>query len=365
MRFASLTSKLKFRSWSWPVISRAHCICREELRLPSVNLGTPRFDWRLCKLCDIRDWDRPGFSDLVSDIEKRQLGYRRLHRKAWEFAQTVYALQKMGLWSKRAVGLSVAGGRERLLYYGAIHLARFVAVDIYGKGEFAGVEADKEFLLHPEAFAPYAYPTERLKALYMNALDLKFEDNTFDFAVSMSSIEHFGGIEQAVRALGEMKRVVKPGGAILVTTECILNGNGYITYFLPQDIKTLIAASGLELIEDIDWSLSDKSLRHLCDDQEDDLDATPHLNLRHENSIWTSISLVFTKQASESHSALLETNPHELDVQLQRISTAIHRPCPPPRRKSNRCVTVECRLTNSVAQTERIITWQEKKQKLD
>ncbi|MBN1875290.1 MAG: class I SAM-dependent methyltransferase [Anaerolineae bacterium] len=295
-------------------------IQRAMLRLPEAKIGSPRFGRRLCKLCDIADWNDPEFIEQSSDIMMRAPGFSSQHRKIWEFTQAVYALKQLGVWNERAVGLSVAGGHERLLYYGTHHLARFVTVDIYGEGDFVSIESDKEFLANPDAFAPYPYHPERLKALYMNALDLKFDDNTFDFVISLSSIEHFGGLEQAIRSLREMQRVVKPGGAVIITTECMLYDQKVVDWFLPEEIAVLVEKSGLSLIEDIDWSLGDETLQYVCDMQRDDLNVTPHINLTIEGKPWTSINLVLVKPHSVSSGIpLLETDPMQLDFQIQHL----------------------------------------------
>lgn len=47
-----------------------------------------------------------------------------------------------------------------------------------------------------------------------NALDLSFPDNTFDLIVSVEVIEHVGDPEQMIR---EIRRVLKPGGFLLIT----------------------------------------------------------------------------------------------------------------------------------------------------
>jgi len=57
---------------------------------------------------------------------------------------------------------------------------------------------------------------------HMNALDLRFEPETFDAVFCLSSIEHFGGEAAARHALAEMHRVAKPGGVVAITTECII-----------------------------------------------------------------------------------------------------------------------------------------------
>lgn len=52
--------------------------------------------------------------------------------------------------------------------------------------------------------------------LYMNAENLSFIDQGFDFVVSMSTFEHIGNV---AKALVEIDRVLKPGGKALVSFE--------------------------------------------------------------------------------------------------------------------------------------------------
>ena len=299
----------------------AAAIDRSTLRVPTSEPAAEHLAWRLCKLCDIKDWQTPGFAALASDIMVRKPGHVFEHRKLWEFTQTVHALDSLGLWNRRAVGLSVAGGHERVLFYATHHLARIVATDIYGQGEFnneADAEADRQFLERPEIYAPYPYEQERLKPLYMDALDLKFESNTFDFSYSLSSIEHFGGLEKAITALREMERVTKPGGAVVLVTECVLNGNNGAQFFLPEELLRLVSSTRLRLVENIDWSLSDQTLQYLIDMHSDDLNTTPHLNLFASGSLFTSICLVLMKPA-DLGVALLGSDLPAIDAVVDQL----------------------------------------------
>ena len=62
------------------------------------------------------------------------------------------------------------------------------------------------------------------------AFDLQFPDESFDIAYSLSSIEHFGGLEGASAALDEMARVVKPGGEIILSNH-IGADSGPVAFF--------------------------------------------------------------------------------------------------------------------------------------
>lgn len=51
---------------------------------------------------------------------------------------------------------------------------------------------------------------------HMNAEDLKFENHTFDFVLSILSFEHFKNVEQCVK---EVKRVLKENGKFYITVD--------------------------------------------------------------------------------------------------------------------------------------------------
>lgn len=52
--------------------------------------------------------------------------------------------------------------------------------------------------------------------VFMNAQDLAFEDHSFDLAMSMSTFEHIADVP---KALSEIHRVLRPGGACLLSFE--------------------------------------------------------------------------------------------------------------------------------------------------
>jgi SAM-dependent methyltransferase len=305
-------------------------IPRSSLRLPLAGQSSlPRGKLPICKLCDLADWASPSFLDLAADITGWSLDADFRHRKAWEFVQTVRALRAQDLLDERAIGLSVAAGREALLFYLANHVGRIVATDIYGEGHFASREADRLFLTDQQRFAPFAYRADRLKVLSMNALALHFADNAFDFVYSLSSIEHFGGVAAAIQALREMVRVVKPGGLVFITTECAVNGLVAQDVFGLADIERLANECGAELIEPIDYGLSDLTLQTLVDFN-GDLNTLPHINLIVSGAIFTSISLAFRKptdsktESDEQRNApLLQSDWSLLDADLEDIRSLL------------------------------------------
>ena len=250
------------------------------------------------KLCDITDWEDEEFCRLAAQIMSGQSDEPQLaikHRKLWEFTKAVQSFQHAGVWRKDAIGISVAGGSERFLFYAANQVARIVSADIYGRGGFASSEADAHFYDRPEDFAPYSYPKNHLHVVCMNALKLEFPEGLFDFASCFSSIEHLGTFGRAKRAVREIARVLKPGGVLALTTECSINGVSSHEVFHPRQIRKLIEDSGLTLLGDLDLLINEESLNYLCDIKRDSTQELPHINIKHFASIFTSVSLALVK----------------------------------------------------------------------
>jgi SAM-dependent methyltransferase len=222
------------------------------------------------------------------------LGYmrdpKRRHRKAWEWVHGMYGLKLLGVLNEKTSALGVGAGKEPVLYYLANHVNRVLATDVYGTGSWE--EAPKEMLDKPESFAPFPYREDHLSVQHMDGRSLILGDASFDVVFSFSSIEHFGGHAAATRAIREMARVVRPGGVVVVVTELILNGLPHSNYFLPHQIKReLIEPSGLKLVEDIDFSLSEETSASKVVNLDDSAwqSISPHYIVRQGDWVWTSI----------------------------------------------------------------------------
>jgi len=204
------------------------------------------------------DLEDPVIADLMRSITG-DTEPRSIHRKAWEFALGVMALEAGGVLNDQAVGLSVAAGHESILYYLANRCSRIFATDLYGDSDFRDQEGSSVMLTDPDVYAPYPYRRGRLHVCWMDAFDLRFEDDAFDFVVSFGSIEHFGQVDGAARALAEMARVVRPGGVVFVTTEQPIDGKRQPNIpacwlFEPEALLALVAdVPALELLGETDF----------------------------------------------------------------------------------------------------------------
>lgn len=175
----------------------------------------------------------------------------RIERKNWEEAMTFLAMHHFGALRPESHIMAVAAGHELNVYAMTNHVRRVYATDIYGDGDFAGIEAQGSMLRDPAAFAPAGlarWRPGRLVVEHMNALALRADDDDFDGAFSQSSIEHMGGLDGAIQAIREMARIVRPGGVVAVATECCVNGApAYETpgfsIFTPQQFEQLASCS--------------------------------------------------------------------------------------------------------------------------
>jgi hypothetical protein len=164
----------------------------------------------------------------------------------------------------------------------------------------------------------------------MDARRLEFEDESFDFVFSASSIEHFGSVEDIETALREMHRVLKPGGACVLTTEIKLNRLGRdITRTKIFEVEPL-----LHLYEKCGFELKDKEVDIEIEDHYlynwvklfHEVYKTPHVILRSLHTIFTSFSTLLIKPGEEvkkTHSVrefqcLPLDYSHQLDVRLEK-----------------------------------------------
>ena len=170
----------------------------------------------LSKVCDAADWFEPEFQEIVREELRETL---RFHRKQWEFAMIFRALRHAGLLGPDRSGLSMGGGRERLLYAVARRVRRLVVTDLYDV-HTTWTEARTD---DPQAFVlgsmPFPVEPGRLQALRMDMRRLDFPDASFDFAYSACAVEHIGEWPDFVRHLAQVHRVLRPGGVYAFTTE--------------------------------------------------------------------------------------------------------------------------------------------------
>ena len=280
------------------------------------------------KLCSREDFEDPEFLRTLHEIEPGREDPGHLHRKYWEYAMLGLYLEEVGALREDAQALAVGAGHETPLFWLTNRIGRVVATDIYGAGDFADREASATMLTDPAAFAPYPYRADRLEVADMDARRLEFPDESFDIVFSLSSIEHFGGPADIRKAASEMARVVRPGGHLVIVTECFLGRHvldspltqfgirlatlgrrcGTATpwrrsteCFMPRDIQRLIIGpTGLPLVQPLDTSVSERTHENTIrwvdgEPTPETGEPYPHLVLKAHGAPWTSAFLAFRK----------------------------------------------------------------------
>jgi len=285
-----------------------------------------------CKLCDLRDFDDPRLREKIREIiAPGPTEHEQLRRKFWEYAMLALYLEEVGAIHEQAEVLAVAAGHEEPLYWMANRVRRMLATDIYGEGEFSYREAAATMLTDASAFAPYPYREDHLDARSMNALALDLPAESFDVVYSLSSIEHFGSPAQIATAAREMTRVLRPGGHLVIVTECFVGrhpldaplvqfairlatlGRRCPTATPRQRVTDVLTAaelqrdivgpSGLQLAQPLDETISPETYDNLITWVGDDElhprsgDPYPHILLKGYGSPWTSAFLALRKHA--------------------------------------------------------------------
>ncbi len=270
------------------------------------------------KLCDALDFEDRELLGMIHSLIPERDPRAYVERKAWEYGMLLLFAREAGLLDERTEALSVGAGNERVLFWLANRVGRIVATDIYGGGRFALKEADRSMLSDPRAHAPYPYREDRLEVHWMDARQLAFPSESFDLVFSISSIEHFGSLRQIARAAGEIGRVVKPGGHAVIVTDCLVRLHpvdatpaGFIRRvltlgrqsrtarpfrrgmlgetFAARELRSrIVRPSGLQLVQEIDTTLSEKTWQSAADPR-------AHILVRAGRSLLTSVCLVLNK----------------------------------------------------------------------
>ena len=260
------------------------------------QVGLIPYDAQLCELANPAKWDNPEWVSLLRSVGTVPPDKLSMHRKAYEFTQTLFGLSRLDRLREDARILSVGAGHEAILYWLANRVGCVVATDMYDtawKNARAG-EGDENVARRPKEFAPFPYRQDHLVFSKMNGRTLGLRDGSFDVAYSLSSIEHFGGFEGGRDAIDEMARVVKPGGLVVVATEYLLGGPRTDETFPPDEIRALADRPGLKLLEPIDEHVYERYQVEAVDLRTNPYQ-TPQMLVRNGDTVFTSVILFLEK----------------------------------------------------------------------
>lgn len=261
------------------------------------TLGRLPRDVQLCELANPAKWDNPEWHAVLRSLVAVPTDQGSMHRKTYEFTQLLFGLQRLGALRDDARVLSVGAGHECPLYWLANRVGRVYATDLYEKPWQAafGMEGDAAVLTDAGAFAPFEYRRDRLVFMRMDGSRLAFRNATFDIVYSLSSIEHFGGFEGARRSVGDMARVLKPGGVLSLATEWCVRGRAGGEIFSPDEVRAIIDHPGLRLVEPIDDRVWDRYETEPVDLRVNRFQ-TPHMLLKDNEAIFTSVFVFLEKR---------------------------------------------------------------------
>ncbi len=209
------------------------------------------------KACELEDFAHPDLRSVLRTVFAHELGRFGAdypsgaeYRKDWEVAMAVRCLDAFGVLRDDAEVLGVGAGNEPTVFWLTNHVRRVFATDLYlqpGWEESAGAP----MMTDPARHWPGPWRPRRLVVQHMDGRRLDYEDASFDGIFSSGSIEHFGERHDVAASLGEMHRVLKPGGILSLSTELRIAGPGPgvpgALLFSPDQL--------LALLVEHDWTL--------------------------------------------------------------------------------------------------------------
>jgi SAM-dependent methyltransferase len=270
-----------------------------------------------CKLCEVADFRDPELRSLIREIFTDELDHfgaefpeGHEYRKHWEIAMTARALREGGSITPDAEVLGVGAGHEATIYWLSRHVRRVFATDLYlTEDHWSEVDSGADMLIDPGRHWAGEWNPRRVVVQHMDALELRYEDESFDGVFSSGSIEHFGGHDEVRRSARQMNRVLRPGGVAALSTEFLLEGPGPgvpgILMFSREELLELLFESvGWEPMSELDTSISEETTSTVTDlasavaeraAGRRDWSVYPHIVLRHEGRLFTSVHLAFRK----------------------------------------------------------------------
>jgi SAM-dependent methyltransferase len=176
------------------------------------------------------------------------------------------ALRDFGALRDDAEILGVGAGTETTIFWLTRHVNRVFATDLYlTEDSWSAMDSGAGMLHSPESETTLDWNPRRLVVQHMNALELRYEDNSFDGIFSSGSIEHFGGLDDIHRSVEEMYRVLRPGGVVALATEFRLAGPGPglpgTALFDESELRqVLLEGLDWELASPLDFSISEETM---------------------------------------------------------------------------------------------------------
>lgn len=198
------------------------------------------------RVSTIEDWYNPA----IQAVWRQALRVvPSANRRSWEFAALYLMLHETGMLRPEARGLGLGAGTERLIFAVADRVAHVRATDLYSSPEGWVGARTEDPQAHVMARAPWPVPEGRVDAEHCDMRALPYEDESWDFVWSTSSIEHIGGPEDFVQHFNEVERVLRPGGVYAVSSIITWGAESEPTpstyYYHPEEWCDLVHRSAL------------------------------------------------------------------------------------------------------------------------
>ena len=116
-------------------------------------------------------------------------------------------MERIGVEGKSVLNIGSSFPIDEIYY--ARKIGSWVGIDLSPQS-IEGAQTILERELHPDLAKKFTFQVA-------DACDLPFEDNTFDIALNMSTIDHIPSPEARQKAVDEMARTTKPGGHVILT----------------------------------------------------------------------------------------------------------------------------------------------------
>lgn len=202
------------------------------------------------------DWADPRFNQILRELK---LGLCHHHRKNWEFAVIVRALEDAGMMDGGKRGLGLGTGSEVLCFHFANRTAGVVATDLFS----ADTRWENARYAVEDAYgrSPFPYARERLQLKNMDMSKIDLPDRSVDFVWSTSSVEHVSSVDAYLETFRGIDRVLVPGGVAAIVTEFNLRPStdyrgGLILVDAPL-IRRVEEATALRLPGGLDLTVED------------------------------------------------------------------------------------------------------------
>lgn len=212
----------------------------------------------LQKLCDAADWADPRLLAVAREAYRLQ---PRIVPRMWEFTMAYLALARAGMLDGDKQGLTFGSGQEPLIFAAASRAASLLVTDLYTEDsswDIARTDSPKDFVLRA---APPGFDASNLEVRSMDMRRVDVPDASIDFCYSISAFEHIGDDPDFLQHLREVRRVLRPGGVYVMTTEVRLGHQSSTTRsnycFAIGHLLRLFREAGLHPEPCIDMRLSD------------------------------------------------------------------------------------------------------------